>query len=945
MPLEPGSRIGSYEVLARIGAGGMGEVFRARDTKLNRHVAIKILPETFTHDPDRVARFKREAQVLASLNHPHIAAIHGLDDADGCQFLVLELVEGEDLAQCLARGPIAIDDALPIARQIADALEAAHDQGIVHRDLKPANIKVRGDGTVKVLDFGLAKAIDVAQGFSPTADLSPEALRHLATASPTITSPAMTQAGMILGTAAYMSPEQAKGRGADKRSDIWAFGCVVYEMLAGRRPFEGEDISDTLAAVLRGEPDWTALPADTPPHIRTLLRRCLQKDPKKRLPHIGIARLEIDEDAPGISTHAAEPPPAPRAAWRRFIPSAIAATVASLLTLAVVWRPAGTANARSPLTQRLTITLPLAAALQPSFGGPAISADGTRIVYIGSTPDGGRALYLRLLDQLDARLLPGTENANDPFFAPDGESVAFFSGTPGSQNQALKKVAVRGGAAVTLATMPGLSVGGSWGADGELRISATPGPVGGPGQFHSVYVVPASGGSARPIPALTATQGRSYGWPDLLPDGKHMLVSVRTGMTYAEAHIDVTSLDGKVVRTVVENGYHGRYVSSGHIVYMFARDLLAVPFDLSQLRATGPPVMIAEKIGLAGGLARGQEAFDVSQTGMLVHGDFAATGNLLKRAMVWVDRKGNEEPIAAPFRAYAYPRVSPDGSRVAIDLRDEGYDIWIWDFSRRSLSRITSDPAQDTYPVWTPDGRRLAFTSQRASGGMFNVFIQNADGTGDPEQLTEGFIVRTSNSVTPDGTQLIVREQSQGGDDLMLLSLKDRATSPQPRPMTPLVRTKFNERNGEVSPDGRWLAYQSDESGRDEVYVRPFPDTDAARWTISSDGGSRPVWARNGRELFYVAGQTPLPVRMMRVAVAASNGFSATVPQPLFEGRYYVDRGPTVRGRTYDIAPDGQRFIMIKDAASREPSSQVVSPPIVVVVNWPAELNTRPTNR
>jgi serine/threonine-protein kinase len=937
MALDPGTRVGPYDIISALGAGGMGEVYRARDTKLNREVALKILPDTFTHDPDRVARFKREAQVLASLNHPHIAQIYGLEEQEerngqaAVAFIAMELADGEDLAQRIARGPIGVDDALPIARQIADALEAAHEQGIVHRDLKPANIKVRADGTVKVLDFGLAKALEPATAATATG-----------TMSPTITTPAMTQAGVILGTAAYMSPEQAKGRVVDKRTDIWAFGCVLYEMLTGRRPFEGEDVSDTLAAVLRGDPNWSTLPSATPPQIRTLLRRCLQKDPKKRLPHIGIARLEIDEDASHISTRGAEPEPA--ATWRRLVPYAIAAMVASLLTLAAVWRPTGAANPRLTLTERLTITLPPTAAAQPTFGGPAVSADGTRIVYVGSTPDGGRALYLRLLDQLEPRPLPGTENAGDPFFSPDGESVAFFTGTPGSPNQTLKTVAVRGGAAVTIATMPGLSVGGSWGTDGEIRVASTPGPVGGPGQFHSVYVVPGSGGSARPIPALTATKDRSYGWPDVLPDGRHMLVSVRTGQTYSESHIDVTSLDGKSVRTVVENGYHARYVSSGHIVYMFARDLLAVPFDLSQLKTTGPPVMIAEKIGLTGSFARGQEPFDVSQTGMLVYGDFAAAGNLLRRAMVWVDRKGSEEPIGAPYRAYAYPRISPDGSRVAIDLRDEGYDIWIWDFNRRSLSRITSDPAQDTYPVWMPDGR-LAFTSQRASGGGFNVFIQNADGTGDPEQLTEGSLVRTSNSITPDGTQLIVRDQSEGADDLVALSLKDRSTSPNPRPMTALVRTKFNERNGEVSPDGRWLAYQSDESGREEIYVRPFPNTDAARWTISSDGGSRPVWARNGRELFYVAGQTPLPVRMMRVAIDTTKGFSATVPQQLFEGRYYVDRGPTVRGRTYDIAPDGQRFLMIKDASAGESAPSPVSPPLVIVLNWPELLNAHATAR
>jgi serine/threonine-protein kinase len=934
MTLAPGARLGGYEVLGRIGAGGMGEVFRARDTRLNRDVALKILPEAFTHDPDRIARFKREAQVLASLNHPHVAAIHGLDEADGWQFLVLELVEGEDLAQRLLRGPIAVDDALPIARQIADALEAAHDQGIVHRDLKPANIKVRADGTVKVLDFGLAKAIDAAQGVSPSADRG-----HLATASPTITSPAMTQAGVILGTAAYMSPEQAKGRAADKRSDIWAFGCVVYEMLTGKRPFEGEDISDTLAAVLRGDPDWNALPANTPLHIRTLLRRCLQKDPRKRLPHVGVARLELDEDGASPPPAGAVTPAPARAAWRRAIPYAIAIAATTLITILLMQRLRPIEQPLAAPLHRLMIVPPATAAFVP---GPtlgttayfAISRDGSRIVYVGQAPDGARSLYLRFLDQLDARQLPGTENAMEPFFSPDGEWVGFFVNA--NPILTLKKVAVRGGAATTMASFSGVPGGAFWRSDGDILLSLS--SIGGPGIPQSLFVLPASGGTPRRLEALTGTLKRSYGMPNVLPGDAHMLVSIRTGQTHADAHVDVMSLDGKVVRTVIDNGYHARYVSPGHIVYLFGRNLMTVPFDPVTLQTNGVPSIPAENLGPP--TARGDAMFDVSQTGVLVYAS-AGDNPDVRRTFMWVDRKGQEEVISAPPRAYTYPRLSPDGQRLALDVRDQQNDLWTWDLARHILSRVTVDAGLDYYPVWAPNNGRLAYASSRS--GAFNLYWQNADGTGTAERLSESPNTQAPYCMTPDGKWLLYRDSTPTtGDDLAAISLTDLSTGTAKREVLPLIHTTFNERNGEISPDGRWIAYESDESGREEVYVRPFPNVDSGRWPISSGGGTRPAWARSGRELFYLVGQTPTPVALVRVAIDTSRGFSASAPEEVFEGQYYVDPRASARGRTYDVSADGLRFVMIKDIdPQRKPSPQ----PLIVVTNWVAQPAVATTRR
>ena len=914
MALTAGSRLGPYEIQAPLGAGGRGEVYRARDTRLRRDVAIKILPEAFVADADRVARFEREAQVLASLNHPHIAAIHGLEDAGGQRALVLEFVDGPTLADRLAEGAMSLEDALPIAKQIADALEAAHEQGIVHRDLKPANVKIRPDGTVKVLDFGLAKALDPPH---PTQGLS----RSSASMSPTLT--AATQLGMILGTAAYMAPEQARGKPVDKRADIWAFGCVLFEMLSGRRAFAGEEVSDTLAFVITKDVDWNALPASTPAHIGRLLRRCLEKDPKKRLRDIGDARIELDglvHDEPATPSHASA---APRPSLsRRALPWVGGTVVGAAAAAAVVWTLSRPAPVSLRPVQRFVIDFPASGPHVGDGGGGgnlAISPDGTRLVFMGIEA-GRRLLFMRNLDQIDVQPIRGTDDANNPFFSPDGEWIGFFTapGTPGGK---LKKVAVRGGPPLTIAdaNIPT----GTWARDDSIVFTR------GTGANWSLFRVPAAGGGPMKLTTPNADQKEvRHGWPDVLPDGQHVLFSISPSpRDFDQASIAVLSLATGEYRTVVPQGYNARYVSTGHLVYALAGNLMAIPFDLDRLETTGSAVPVVE--GVRGRISIGEVTFGISSSGFLVYspGSMAAG---VQRTMVWVDREGKEEPIPAPPRAYAYVRLSPDGSRVAMDVRDQENDIWAWDLVRRNLTRLTTDAGNDIFPVWTPDGARIIFGSDRASAG--GIYWQPADGSGSAERLLEGQRQQSPNAITPDGKQLLFREAPSSGPtsaDVNALHLDDRRARP-------LLHTTFNEMNAELSPDGRWVAYQSNESGQQEIYVRPFPNVDSGRWTVSTGGGTRPLWSRDGRELFYLAGGDSA-TRMMATPIQPGNTFAAGNARMLFEGPYYATFTPGGNsGRTYDVSLDGKRFLMIKNAA---PTSSAATPSsLVAVLNFYDEL-------
>jgi len=917
--LSTGARLGPYEIVSPLGAGGMGEVYRARDSKLNREVAVKILPEAFTRDPERIARFQREAQILAALNHPHIGAIYGLEDTGDAQFLVLELIEGDTLAERLEarlqpqRG-FTVDEALTIARQIGDALAAAHDKGIIHRDLKPANIALTADGHVKVLDFGLAKLDPVAAGDSA----GPGGLSH----SPTLTF-AATQAGMILGTAAYMAPEQARGRAADKRCDIWAFGCVLYEMLAGKKAFEGEDVTDIIAAVVRGDPDWNALPADTPEHIRTLIKRCLVKDRKQRIADIAVA-LYIMNEAP-VAAATTQPTPAivPRA--RLVAPTAAAALAAILLTGAVAWfvtRP----GPQPPLpVTRFAIVPPPAQPLsiQGQDRDIAISRDGRYIVYRAGS--GQPQLAVRRLDQLEAQLLSGMSAARAPFFSPDGHWIGFFDGPE------LKKVSITGGPAITLCRLTGANPrGASWGDDNTIVFATGDATTG-------LLSVPAGGGDPKVLTRpVTERRELDHFFPSVLPGGRGVLFTITAGQP-ENAQIAVLDLKTGQRKTLVRGGSHAEYVDpspssgqapsadsrQGYLVYAAAGTLRAVRFDLTRLEVLSDPVPVVERVSV---VPSGAADFAVSENGTLVYVPGGPGAQTAARQLVWVDRKGHEEPIKAPPRAYAIPRISPDGTRIALDIRDQESDIWIWDLARETSTRLTFDPAVDQQPVWTPDSRRVIFASSRV--GSPNLFWHAADGTGTDQRLTTSVNPQFPNSVTPDGTHVL-------GYEVFPKTIPDvvhwpLAESAKPS-SEPLVQTTFAEFNAEISPDGRYLAYQSTESGTFEIYVRPYPKVNDGRWQVSTGGGSRPTWARNGRELFYIdPGNTLLSVGVQ----TAGPTFTAGNPAKVFDAKYAT---PVVF-RTYDVSPDGRRFLMIKESTTDDKTTPAS---LVVVEHWLEELRAR----
>jgi hypothetical protein len=900
-----GRRMGPYQLQTLLGAGGMGEVYRARDMKLGRDVAIKILPRVFTSDPDRLARFEREARMLASLNHPHIGAIYGFEESDGIHALVLELVDGDMLAERIRRGPIPINEALTIAREIADALDAAHEKGIVHRDLKPANVKITPGGVVKVLDFGLAKAV------------ASDALNPDLTQSPTVTV-GRTQEGIILGTPAYMSPEQARGKPLDKRTDIWAFGCVLYEMLTGRMAFGGETLSDTIGRILEREPDWGALPTRTPLKVGDLLRRCLQKDPNRRLRDIGDARIELEEtqtastDETVAARRAARPGTVLRSAAFAVGVALLVAGLVAALSVRLATRPVP-----SRVT-RFTITPPAAAplTLEGTNRDLAIARDGTRLVYVGAN---GTELVVHALNQLAPTVLTGLGAPSNPVFSPDGKWIAFFDGVA-----ALKKVATNGGPAVTLSPIKGPPFGLSWGADDSIVF-----PTGEEGS--GLFRVGAAGGKPEVLTTPDRAQGEgAHVWPEVLPGGEAVLFTIMSGGT---GQVQVAALNLRTgARTVLVNGgSSAQYVAPGYLVYVAVGTgtLWAVAFDLSRLTVFGSPVPVVEGVVTTG--ARAGADFSVTPDGTLAYVPGGAeTG--ARRTLVWVDRQAREEALAAPPRAYVYPRLSPDGTRVAIAVADQENDIWIWDVLRRSLTRFTFNPAFDLYPVWTPDGRRLAWGVGSVRGAQPNLYWRTADGTGMVERLTESPNVHYPLAVTPDGTRLLLREDGPGtGQDLSVLALDGE------RRVTPLIRTAFNERNGEISPDGRWLAYESNESGRDEIYVRPFPAVDAGRWQVSTGGGRQPLWARTGRELFYVAPDGALVGARVENGerVERGTGFRAGAPMILVRGEYY--RGSAgLLGRTYDVSPDSQRFLMIKGSGGADDTA--ARPAIVVIQNWVEEL-------
>ena len=856
----------------------MGDVYRARDTKLGREVAIKVLPDVFAQNPERLARFGREARLLASLNHPNIATIHGLEESGGVNYLVMELVPGQTLAERLTPGPVEVEESLRICTQIAEALEAAHEKGVIHRDLKPANVKVTPDGKVKVLDFGLAKAL---ADDDPGANIS---------SSPTL-SAAGTREGVILGTVAYMSPEQARGRKVDKRTDIWAFGCVLYELLTGKQTFQSRDregadtVQDIIARILQGEPDWSALPETTAVKIRDLLRRCLQKDLRRRQQHIDDARIEMEEalTAPATAAPAAAAVPA-RTGWRRAIPLVLGSLVLIAITGLAVW------NLRTPAPRpltRLTLTLPETERLGARGAGMiepvvALSPDGTRLVYIAN-----QQLYLRPMDSLEARPIPGTEGAIYPFFSPDGQWVGFFA------DAKLKKVSISGGAALTLCDVA-TSRGGSWGTDETIVFGKV---------ATGLSQVSSAGGTPQELTTLKEGETQHF-WPHSLPGGEAVLFSVWTG-SLETSRIEVHSLETGERRVLIQGGTHARYAPTGHLVYAQAGTpgtLLAAPFDLERLEVTGAPFPIVE--GVLQSPVSGLAQFSFSSLGALVY--VPGSVQTVEYTLVWVDRTGAVEPLAAPPRQYRNPTLSPDGQQLVVTIPAAPADVWVYDIPRTTLTRLTFE-GDNRLPIWTPDGERVTFRSDRA-GGPWNLFWKPADGSGTAERLATSDRNQTPSSWSSDG-QVLAFFEGRGGEDEALWTLPMEGER-EPRLF---LQTPFQESSGMFSPDGNWLAYVSNESGKNEIYVQPYPGPGGKR-QISTNGGAEPVWARDSGELFYRNGS-----QMMAVEIATELTFSAGTPKLLFEGNFQPSAGNLAN---YDVTPDGQRFVMIQVGAGSNVANQ-----------------------
>jgi serine/threonine-protein kinase len=891
MALTVGARLGPYEVTAPLGAGGMGEVYRARDPRLNRDVALKVLPAAVAADPERLARLTREAQLLASLNHQNIAAIHGLEDAGDTRALVLELVEGPTLADRIAQGPIPLDEALAIARQILDALEAAHEHGIVHRDLKPANIKVRADGMVKVLDFGLAKVLEPAEASSSSATMSPTLSMHA------------TQAGLILGTAAYMSPEQAAGKTADKRSDLWAFGVVLLEMLTGSQAFTGDSVAHVLASVLKSDPDWSRLPADTPAHVRRLLRRCLEKDRKRRLDSAVAAGLEIDD---AVSAHDSGPTGTPVAARLRVAPIIIAAIAGGAVTAAVAWILLRPAPPVPPSPSYFSISP--SGTLRPNQFDrvTSMSPDGRQLIYavIGDARGTGGKLMVHRLDRLEPTPVPGVDGARSPFFSPDGQWVGFFQGTE------LRRVALAGGPSIPMGEIAGAPRGASWGEDGTV-VFATNDPTTG------LMRVPSGGGNPVALTTPDVSKGEGDHWfPSVLPDGRGVLFTVSVPGQVDRSEIAVWDARTGQSRRLLR-GSQGQYVESGHLLYASGSSLWAIRFDLATLQTFGDPVPVVDRLSVAP--QTGAAEYYVSRSGALT---YLAARPVPQRSLVWVDRQGREQPITAPPRAYSIPRLSPDGTRVAVEIRDQENDIWILSLTGDGLLRqLTYGPSVDTNPLWI-DNTRLAFTSNRT--GRLAIYSQPADGSGTAQPLSESGTGSFATTVTRDGAAVVGHQDGPTVFDVAMFSIPKPGEPPSTG--QPLVTTPSFEFNADLSPDSRYLAYQSSASGPFQIIVNPFPLTASGRWLLGT--GSTPLWSRDGKELFYRDESD----RLVTVPVDTSGAtFVSGSPRTLFE----LAPPMSVPDRGFDVSLDGQRFLVVKE------DSTTTSPDIVVVLDWVEELKAK----
>jgi serine/threonine-protein kinase len=896
-----GTSLSHYRITEKLGQGGMGEVYRAEDTNLSRQVAIKVLPDEFAYDAERLARFEREAKLLASLNHPNIAAIHGLEEHEGKRFLVLELVEGQTLAERLRKGRIPLDETLDICRQIAEGLEAAHEKGIIHRDLKPANVKVTPEGKVKILDFGLAKAF---QGEPSAPDMSK---------SPTLTSQ-MTNAGVILGTAAYMSPEQTRGKAVDKRADIWAFGCVLYECLTVKRAFQGETITEIVASILKSDPDWRLLPAETPPFLRAVLRQCLQKDPARRLHDIADAFIGIQELAAQPSDRVAFP----RRLSLWWIAGSVAVGAIAATLAMIVFMKHSQVGSSPPVTRAILRIEPgqwlAGIARQPEFWRPsrtamAISSDGRFIVYSAiegnPSPQAVPRLYIRRTDRMEAKPIAGTEGGINPFLSPDDRWVGFWA------EGRLMKVSIDGGVPANLCDVL-LPFGASWGPDNNIVFS--------PEREIGLFSVSADGGKPK---ALTtpdkAKEEVSHRLPRCLPGGKGVLFTIMKEPGDTQPSVAVLDLKTGKWHVLMEDAADARYVPTRHLVFLRRGTLMAVRFDASRLDVTGQPVPVVANImqaistHVAYNICAGQVS--ISNSGWLIY----VTGGIvpdMENSLVWVDQTGAAQPVASFKAPFISPCLSPDGQRIAYATVGSEWRLHVYDLTRGTESPLTGE-GKCQFLAWTTDGKRLVFNWWKS--GRPNLHWQPADGSSPMERLAASEHYQALGSLTPDGATLAFVEEHPGtGDDIFLLDLQSRR-------VTPLLNSRSDERYPVFSPYGRWLAYSSTESGREEVYVRSFPNP-GGKWKLSLDGGTEPLWARSGKQLFY-----RWQDQVWVVDVRTDTGFTPGRPRLLFEQPGYRMATPI---RCWDISLDGQKFLMVKlDDRKPQPVTEMI-----LVQNWFEEL-------
>ena len=904
-----GQTLGHYRIEEELGAGGMGVVYLATDTKLGRPVAIKVLRPEFAQDRDRAVRFDREARVLASINHANIAVIHGLEESGGVAFLVLEYVPGRTLAELLRRGPLPAREAMAAAVQIAEALEAAHERGIIHRDLKPANIKVTDEGKVKVLDFGLAKALEAGPVSMVAETVTKEA-------EPTVQ-------GLILGTVPYMSPEQACGKPLDTRTDIWSFGCVLYETLTGKRVFKGETTTEILAGILEREPDWEPLERSAVPgNIRQLVKRCLQKEPRARLRSIGDARIELEDTLAGrVSTAETSAIAPPR--WRGMLVAALAVIVLGGAGIGIWFWNHMQASTPSP-TVRFTIDLPKDRASRPTWNAQLMLSPDGKMLAFSNQP--GPATFLRRLDALDARQLTDAPGLAIPVFSPDGRSLILMD----PMRMVVNKASLTGGAPLPIA--PGdICFRGDWAPDGYYYWTSH--------YFGPIVRTLVSGGESEPVTELDlGRQERTHRHVQMMPGGKALIFTVSSGgmNSFDDARIDAFTLDTKMRKTLVQGGFSARYSSSGHLVYARGGCLYAVPFDAKRLDVTGPPVKVVTDVFMS--TNSGAAHFDVSGGSLAYLAGKAEGGD---RTLVWVDRLGNAIPLPLPSRSYSFPRISPDGTQLAFEVEGVNHDLYTYDPSRDVVSKMTTDGMSHA-PVWTPDGRRIAFRSWKA--GTMTMWWMPADRSSPEERLTTVGERQSLASFSPDGRYALFHQMDLGGGraagsggsatlgttkaemHIWVLPMEGDRT---PQPFT---KTSFMEASARFSSDGKWVAFCTNEPGKPEVFVQPWPGP-GPRIQVSSDGGTDPVWSRDGRELFYRSGD-----KMMVVAVRTAPAFQASKPGVLWEGHYSHGMGsscgpPGLSESNYDVSSDGQRFLMVKDV-----SQDAISTRIVVVVNFAEEL-------